>query len=832
MSNLIELAADRLAKLEPEIRAALDAEPNEADTRLKVLDRFLFEVLGWQRDSSVLAEPPTASGYIDYLLRVGENVNALVIEAKRHGKLEPTTKSSEVMHVSLSGPVVKPLIPGIKQAMAYALEQGVPVACVTDGNTWLFFKASRTDGKRPMDGKGVLFPDLASVTANMGKFVELLSRGAIVDRLHLAHINEAEGLRIPDTEQQFYVMDPADARMRKRDELASDAALLFSQFFSRMSDDKDKEMLRDCFVETQESRKADFELEKLIQRVMNNITALNTGEGGALQEEMERTIRVKRSETVLIVGNKGSGKSTFIDRFFEQVLPLSMREKCVVARVDLEDYHGDPNMIVGWAIDRLRTVLEKKICANDPPSYDDLMGIFHWEYKRLSEGSQRHLYAQDKEQFKIFFGNHMEERREKNPDEYVRWLLKRASNGLDKLPCLIFDNTDQFAPGIQDMVYQLAHSYESAGVVFNLVPITDRTVWRLSKDGALQSYSSRSFYLPVPEAKEIIAKRVEFLKAKVNKPGDAAKTYFSRLGFQVQINDLAMLAEAVGKVFLESDYVSGLLGRLGNFNIRVMLRLAERIFLSPEIKIDEIIKSKFGGESVTADRHRTHRALLKGEYDRFSEVENEFVSNLFYTNPMRPASPLLAFYLLWIMRQRLNSVRDEGIESKHWPVSELCTFFEGCGVADELVMKALNRLYERRLIEALDPNVKAIGVGDRVAIKDSGLAHLDLALGSTPYVEQIALTTGVNELFVRDEMRKNNYPHGLDNVRHTFVRYLLKQDTGRLTIPANRVYDQIRMARRQIEALTPTHRSRGPETGRTEQLARPTTQKHRPRQKN
>jgi hypothetical protein len=40
MSNLIELAADRLMKLKPEIHAALVAYPNESDTRLKVLDRF------------------------------------------------------------------------------------------------------------------------------------------------------------------------------------------------------------------------------------------------------------------------------------------------------------------------------------------------------------------------------------------------------------------------------------------------------------------------------------------------------------------------------------------------------------------------------------------------------------------------------------------------------------------------------------------------------------------------------------------------------------------------------------------------------------------------
>jgi len=57
----------------------------------------------------------------------------------------------------------------------------------------------------------------------------------------------------------------------------------------------------------------------------------------------------------------------------------------------------------------------------------------------------------------------------------------------------------------------------------------------LSKDGALQSYSSRSFYLPVPEAKEIISRRVDFLRAKVKAPADAAKAYFSRRGFQVQL---------------------------------------------------------------------------------------------------------------------------------------------------------------------------------------------------------------------------------------------------------------------------------------------------------
>ena len=166
----------------------------------------------------------------------------------------------------------------------------------------------------------------------------------------------------------------------------------------------------------------------------------------------------------------------------------------------------------------------------------------------------------------------------------------------------------------------------------------------MSKAGALQSYSAHSFYLPVPDAKEIISRRVEFLKGKVKAEPAAAQSYFSKRGFQVEVNDLAILAEAVGKVFVDNDYVSGFIGRLGNFDIRRMLKIAERIFLSPELKIDDIIKSKFGGEDITADRFRTHRALIKGEYDRFSERENEYISNLFQTNAQRPGPPLLGYY--------------------------------------------------------------------------------------------------------------------------------------------------------------------------------------------
>src|SRR6185436_14901129 len=104
----------------------------------------------------------------------------------------------------------------------------------------------------------------------------------------------------------------------------------------------------------------------------NNISSLDTAQSSALQGEIQRAITTRRSETVLLVGNKGAGKSTFVDRFFEQVLSKQLREKCIVARVDLEEYHADPRGIVPWAILQLRDKLEASVCATAPPSYDEL----------------------------------------------------------------------------------------------------------------------------------------------------------------------------------------------------------------------------------------------------------------------------------------------------------------------------------------------------------------------------------------------------------------------------------------------------------------------------
>jgi hypothetical protein len=56
MANSIDQAYERLLKIRAGIEAAITVWPNEADTRLKVLDRILFEVLDWRHAEQIAEE--------------------------------------------------------------------------------------------------------------------------------------------------------------------------------------------------------------------------------------------------------------------------------------------------------------------------------------------------------------------------------------------------------------------------------------------------------------------------------------------------------------------------------------------------------------------------------------------------------------------------------------------------------------------------------------------------------------------------------------------------------------------------------------------------------
>ncbi|MEO1330998.1 MAG: ATP-binding protein, partial [Pseudomonadota bacterium] len=111
-------AHEAFGQIRPELEAASATDLNESDVRLRIIDRMLLEVLGWERES-IQTEVSSLEGYLDYLLLGDNGRGRMVVEAKRTGLLQPDTSNAKRAVLSLKGAVLKPLDAAAKQAIAY-----------------------------------------------------------------------------------------------------------------------------------------------------------------------------------------------------------------------------------------------------------------------------------------------------------------------------------------------------------------------------------------------------------------------------------------------------------------------------------------------------------------------------------------------------------------------------------------------------------------------------------------------------------------------------------------------------------------------------------------
>lgn len=250
----IDAAADQLATLISDVAGYLDTVKSEQDTRLKVINRMLTEVLGWPL-AAIHTEEPSASGFVDYKLSI-EGLARLVVEAKRDGRDLGLSGRQAGRSFKLSGPVFnQPTAKeGIEQGIRYCGQKNAELACVSNGREWIVFRGSRLgDGRDTFDGMAFVFPSLIDVQHEFKRFYDLLSYDSVREFLYRIMFQEAEGRPIRSHQVRKPLRTPQSRRFLQQDPLATDIDRVMTSFFRRLSGDDDPDMILKCFVVTKES---------------------------------------------------------------------------------------------------------------------------------------------------------------------------------------------------------------------------------------------------------------------------------------------------------------------------------------------------------------------------------------------------------------------------------------------------------------------------------------------------------------------------------------------------------------------------------------------------
>lgn len=778
-------------ELKSEIGSYSNTIITEQDARMKVIDPMFVKVLGWNF-SDIHNEEATGNSYIDYRLSIND-LSRLIVEAKRDSRVFELSNRASGRSYKLNGPVFKnkDAIEGILQAIRYCGLKNTELACVTNGGEWIVFRGSRLgDGKNTLDGHAFIFSSLPSIEDNFKTFYELLHKSSVEKMLYRSYFQEAEGQPIRALSFKRTIRHQNSAKLISRSDISKDLDKVMAAFFRKLSGQDDLDMLAKCFVVTKESQAADEKLARISEEIVGKIRGIDTDQSEALVDIIKQVRSTERNEFILLIGTKGSGKSTFIKRFFKFVLPRHIAQDCVYLNINLADSTGDDNTVIEWLNQNLLEVIENSLFDDSAPTFDEIQGMFFDEYVRWSKGTLKYLYESSKEQFKIEFGKHIEKRREERPAEYIKRLIGSIVKARKKLPCIIFDNADHFSIEFQEKVFQYARSIYEQELCLMIIPITDKTSWQLSQQGALQSFDNESLFLPTPPPMIIFERRIKYIEGKINEEkSKKGQGYFFEKGIRLSLKDLNAFAHCLQRIFIETGNASKWLGNLSNFDIRRCLRISRDITTSSYIRIDELFKTYIAGNTYFIQEYFIKRAIIKKNYDIYPIGQHEFVQNVYCLSSDIPTSPLLGIRILRLLWDAKRSDNDG--YSSFVSVDQIVDYFHAMTIDRRAVTICLDSMIKSGLCFSYDPTKKSIEDTNKLEISPAGKQHFFWGTNDTTYLGTMLDSTPIIDKETFDSIigfRDQNRSKMWSGKVKLFIEYLLNEDSTFVQIPEHQAY--------------------------------------------
>ncbi|HEV2678369.1 MAG TPA: hypothetical protein VGV37_27825 [Aliidongia sp.] len=793
--NDLDRSFDKAKEIFSDVRLNQENISSEEDAKIQIINRILIESLGWHA-AELSAERKNENGYSDYIVFNGKR-RFFLVEAKRQDLISVSTQARTRQDYKISGPALKPALRGIEQAASYCAPLGIPLAVVTDGATWIIFKPYIQDDSY-QDRQAIVFPGYDAVLSDFSTFYELLSKDSCQKNLYKVIFDKVHENRLFVSQILKSAISEFDLRIEQKSALAFDLEPVFSKFFSALTGDDDPDLIINCFVETKESRVADFSLEKITENVLGNVAPVNKTVDEGLNSIIESTIDGELGQTVFIVGPTGAGKSTFLDRFFKKTLSKAIRELCVVININALDASGNERTSIGWMTGQIITSIEKQIFKDGFPNWNDLQALYQGDYVRRSKGVDAQLYNRDKQAFKEKFGQYMDDQVERDREGYLSRLLRDVVDNRKKLPILVVDNTDEFGLEYKEKIFQYCQSIRrGANHCLLIFPATDKSAWQFSKTDIFNIYASKSFFLPTPSPREVFRKRVDYLRGKISDFG-VGKTkagYFMNKGIKVTIPNLEGFASLVENIFVDQDFASRCIGEISNYNIRKTLKLSKRVITSAYLDIEDIVKYYIVGQIKTPSQEGFMSALMCGDYNYFKNDDDHHIFSIFQVSPGIRQSPLL--YLRILLLLRLKHLASDEDENRYLSAQSIYQYFDIIGISELSIEKSLLALLESELIEPYDLSAPDLSQSQKLAITHSGLAHIEMALFNPVYFEQMALTTRIPDLEVVKRLQEilhsdATYDEYTAQLRDVFATYLRAEDAKYTVFPTSVNFDEQR----------------------------------------
>ena len=674
-----------------EIAKKLDlSSANEAETRLKVIDRVLFEVLKWTHEDISVEQRVSEDGkttFADYKVKTAST--AFIIEAKKIGESFETQQFDCRLKLN-NNHLVGAFGDAIIQARDYCRKLSIQFAVVTNGSQWVIFPANRTDQVAFNSSYAIVFNSLESaLKTDYTDFYDLLSRKAVINSsLEVVLLgnrdDQIEERRLKNTVRKTISYDVKNPIYPLIEE-----AIITS--FSDTITEMDPSLFAKCYVNSPDRMKFDRRINMHISKSQHLFSAqpvrpMQKRDANVFKNSLINAKRNAKPLAIIILGTVGAGKTTFL-HYTRTVSAASFFEKKERQpyphwiRVDFLKYTDDVTP-VDFLYKEIRSYVVNDDFFGD---YDLCISNAYKDEINFIKKGPAFLISKDTDKVNELITNKItKDFEEVKP--YVDCLLAYASANTSVF--IVVDNVDQLGESIQSQIFSNCVAFSQRLKCNLVISLRNSTYVEHRNSAAFNAYDFDPILIEPPKVESVLSKR--FFLAKNILDGESG-SFESENGIRFSVDNLADMISLVQSSVLGTE-IGSLLEVLAAGDIRNALRMTREFIEHGYTNPSKAMRIYKEHGAYVLPRHEALRAILLGNQAIYSEAYS-LVGNPFDARQGKTNFQLLRLFVLSALVQYSSDPAFQYVDG-----IDIRKNLRKIGVGDEVTLSILRDLCKLRFI--------------------------------------------------------------------------------------------------------------------------------------
>ncbi|WP_395444865.1 type I restriction endonuclease [Caulobacter sp. UC70_42] len=495
-----------------------------------------------------------------------------------------------------------------------------------------------------------------------------------------------------------------------------------------------------------------------IDRVIRASVPISESRSQAIEDtakpnEIIKVFRRGRSlerQVMLIIGNAGAGKTTFVDYLQEVALPRDVRDATVWLRLDMNPAPVSRDEIYDW----LRRRIVKACCDHysdiDFDDLDTIKAVFAPAVTKFRKGAGR-LFEGNQEVYNEKLGEIILGL-QADSTTLTENIVRYCVGDRGKLLVVVFDNSDKKLLSEQLLMFEVAQWIQKEFSALVVLPLREETYDNHQGEPPLDTaLKDLVFRIEPPLFQKILQSRIQLALNAIGTSGAKTFRYDLPNGMQVEYpasDQGHYLSSILRSVFEHDMHVRRLIVGLAGRNMRRAMEIFLEFCTSGHITEDHILKMVQSRGQYVLPLSLVTTVLLRSNL-RYYDSDRAYLKNIYSAVELddRPNHFARILILSWLSERAtvFGPRRLEGYASISLLRAELSRF----GVDEQVFRRELEALARGYCITSEDFRTSSLTDEDLVSIAPAGRVHLQIK-DNQHYLAAIAEDTWFSQAAVAE----------------------------------------------------------------------------------